>query len=169
MTSHHEEFPFEGMDVNERLHNTLEEPAPTSRLGTTSSNESVKIWKKLGFKLVVLAIVVRIVHVFKLGYLFGEVNKQRDLFVDDRSYGEAIHPVLFTDNCFTVFPVHDDSARIVSIRSEYCRNYGANFILHGYIASPHKESLDMLQRCLVDFDIFWYLFFHFYMHSPYIC
>lgn len=31
-----------------------------------------KFWKKLGFKLTLLAIIVRIIHIFKLGYLFGE-------------------------------------------------------------------------------------------------
>lgn len=48
--------------------------------GTSRPNRSPelhdKIWKKLGFKLTVLAIIVRIVHIFKLGYLFGEVRKE---------------------------------------------------------------------------------------------
>ncbi|XKL66438.1 hypothetical protein PGB90_009858 [Kerria lacca] len=39
-----------------------------------NENNSIKIWKKLGFKLAVLAIIVRIVHIFKFGYLFGEVR-----------------------------------------------------------------------------------------------
>lgn len=41
---------------------------------SASNKNSPKIWKKLGFKLVILAIIVRIVHIFRLGYLFGEVS-----------------------------------------------------------------------------------------------
>lgn len=44
-------------------------PSPPNRVQVGE-----KVWKKLGFKLAILAIIVRIVHIFKLGYFFGEVS-----------------------------------------------------------------------------------------------
>lgn len=49
-------------------------PTLTTPQDTSMKRNDNKIWKKLGFKLVILAIVVRIIHIFKLGYLFGEVR-----------------------------------------------------------------------------------------------
>lgn len=49
-------------------------PSATVYEPTIPPSNSIKIWKKLGFKLVLLAIIVRIIHIFKLGYLFGEVR-----------------------------------------------------------------------------------------------
>lgn len=44
-----------------------------------------KFWKKLGFKLTLLAILVRIIHIFKLGYLFGEVSTSTSREISSRT------------------------------------------------------------------------------------
>lgn len=60
---------------NELPSESINHPFVQKRNRTAASNKSKeKFWEKLGFRLVILAIVVRIVHIFKLGYLFGEVS-----------------------------------------------------------------------------------------------
>lgn len=68
-------------DENKDCLPSLVDYTPTLTTTQMKRNDN-KIWNKLGFKLVILAIVVRIIHIFKLGYLFGEVRLYNLLIVN---------------------------------------------------------------------------------------
>ncbi|KAK7590941.1 hypothetical protein V9T40_002554 [Parthenolecanium corni] len=68
ITSNNRDYPADST-VRSSFNHSQSSPSTKS---SSNKNSSPKIWKKLGFKLVILAIIVRIVHIFRLGYLFGE-------------------------------------------------------------------------------------------------